>query len=372
MGIGSEEGFDDDGPEEGDGACAKRPYQRKSLGCERTYSAKGISDPSELYEKLHKICASVGEDMVGDDLYAKTVTLKLKDTEFTLTTRCATSTAYFQSAEQIEEIARTLLDEALPMKVRLMGVTVSKFRHAEQSGCDPKQRSLLSFLQDEKPAAHAEEGHSSEIVGCKSPEAQQPGSEGEDLEQDQDLLLLGRRGGAHRQFGIEQWLSAGGTQRDSAAASSVDASVDRSSSGSAAGNLCPVCEQRVPGTLMQLNRHLDSCLGICPPPSAAIPSSSSSAVGAVPSFASAFPATPSSTTICESASTALVATSSRAAPAAKANSGNTKAIATGNATGSASSKRVVEKRSSEELTGKRQKGDPLVLSMHDYFAVSRK
>jgi hypothetical protein len=40
-----------------------------------------------------------------------------------------------------------------------------------------------------------------------------------------------------------------------------------------------------------------------------------------------------------------------------------------------SGKRVVVEKSSktsEESAGKRQRGEPLVLSMHDYFAVSRK
>lgn len=150
MGIGVEEGettYNNSNTNSTTDGNSKKPYQRKSLGCERTYSAKGIQDPIELYQKLHKICVSVGEDMIKDDLYAKTLTLKLKDPEFILTTRSITSLIYFQTAESIENLAKSLLTEALPMKVRLMGVSVSKFRHEQQQDCIPGQRSLLTFLQ---------------------------------------------------------------------------------------------------------------------------------------------------------------------------------------------------------------------------------
>jgi DNA polymerase kappa len=346
LGIGSEEGCEEDGPEEGDSA-SKRPYQRKSLGCERTYSAKGISDPAELYEKLHKICANVGEDMVSDDLYAKAVTLKLKDTEFTLTTRCATSPSYIQSAEQIEAIARTLLDEALPMKVRLMGVTLSKFRHAEQAESDPKQRNLLSFLQNRGGEAATKEGKSAYGEKGESPVAQK--RDGKDPGSEQDEVLDEERGAAQPQFGIDQWLTSG-----TAAATAQPAGADGHRSA-AAGNQCPVCEQVVPGTLMQLNTHLDSCLGIC-----ALSAVSSSSSSAATSSAVAAPSTTSS------ASSSFSAVTSRVAP-----TGNSKPVET-KATVSVSSKRVVDKKSHEEPAGKKQKGDPLVLSIPDYFAVSRK
>eukprot|EP01032_Pedospumella_encystans_P020263 gene20263-23022_t len=145
MGIGSHEGEDNVTHELN--ASEKKGYMRKSLGCERTFASKGICDPTELYERLHKICQHVADDMASEGLWAKAVTLKLKNIDFELITRIASSPQYFQSVETIESLAKTMLDEALPVNIRLMGVSVSKFKQPDASESDPKQRKMLMFLK---------------------------------------------------------------------------------------------------------------------------------------------------------------------------------------------------------------------------------
>jgi hypothetical protein len=59
------------------------------------------------------------------------VTLKLKTIKFELITRSITSKIYFDSSESIENLALKLLEaETLkgPLKIRLMGITISKFK----------------------------------------------------------------------------------------------------------------------------------------------------------------------------------------------------------------------------------------------------
>ncbi len=106
---------------------------RKSIGCERTFSAKGISDRDELLQRLHLICENVSADMKKENIFGKTVTVKLKDIDFNLHTKCRSSAngSYsIQSVESIEQIAKSILVSCLPMKVRLLGVTVSKFKNS--------------------------------------------------------------------------------------------------------------------------------------------------------------------------------------------------------------------------------------------------
>lgn len=142
LGIASEEG------EEKLKAVPAGAVTRKSIGCERTYSAKGISDPNELFIKLHEICTSLSEDMIREDLKGRAVTVKVKDVTFNLHTRCHTSRSLVQSTESIEAIAKTILTSFFPIKIRLLGVSVSKFlnQYDEQINESRGQQSLTSFL----------------------------------------------------------------------------------------------------------------------------------------------------------------------------------------------------------------------------------
>jgi DNA polymerase kappa len=104
--------------------------RRKSIGCERTYSAKGVSDLEEVFEKLHDICQHLQRDMKKENLIGKTVTVKVKDTHFNVHTRCQSSSTFnVSSAESIEQLARPILASLWPLRVRLLGVSVSKFKN---------------------------------------------------------------------------------------------------------------------------------------------------------------------------------------------------------------------------------------------------
>jgi impB/mucB/samB family C-terminal domain len=99
---------------------------RKSLGAERTFSLC-----CELYSdqknKLKELCQKVSNELKEKNLWGKTVTLKVKTTKFELFTRSLTNKNYFQNSEIIEKIAYQLLETVIPIKIRLIGVTISKF-----------------------------------------------------------------------------------------------------------------------------------------------------------------------------------------------------------------------------------------------------
>ena len=99
---------------------------RKSLGAERTFSLC-----CELYSdqknKLKELCQKVSNELKEKNLWGKTVTLKVKTIKFELFTRSLTNKNYFQNSEIIEKIAYQLLETVIPIKIRLIGVTISKF-----------------------------------------------------------------------------------------------------------------------------------------------------------------------------------------------------------------------------------------------------
>ena len=99
---------------------------RKTLGAERTFSlcCESFSEQKlKLKELSLKVCAELKEK----SLWGKTVTLKLKTIKFELLTRSVTNKNYFQCADVIEKMTVKLLSSLVPIKIRLIGITISKF-----------------------------------------------------------------------------------------------------------------------------------------------------------------------------------------------------------------------------------------------------
>ncbi len=113
--------------------------ERKSLGAERTFD-RDLARPQDLLERLEGIADEVGRRMGNAEIAGRTVTLKIKYHDFTISTRSKTMPHRVASAEELRAIGAELLrTPALPARaVRLLGLTVSNFsaevvsRFAEQ------------------------------------------------------------------------------------------------------------------------------------------------------------------------------------------------------------------------------------------------
>ena len=98
---------------------------RKSLGAERTFS-ENISSEIFMIERLENIAEEIERRMKKSDVAGKTVTLKIKYSDFTLKTRSKTLPYYIRSKEVILETARELLfQEKMENSVRLLGITLA-------------------------------------------------------------------------------------------------------------------------------------------------------------------------------------------------------------------------------------------------------
>ncbi len=119
---------------------------RKSIGGERTFH-EDISSGPALRDKLEEIIAIVWARIDERDATGRTVTLKLKFTDFQLTSRAKSMARPIADARTFAEVSRAILDEVLPlpMPVRLMGLTLSNLEgdKGEERAPDTAQLSLL-------------------------------------------------------------------------------------------------------------------------------------------------------------------------------------------------------------------------------------
>ena len=98
---------------------------RKSLGAERTFD-ENISSEIFMLERLGHISEEIERRLSKNKVAGKTVTLKIKYSDFTLQTRSKTLAYYVSSKELILETAKDLLyQEKMKNSVRLLGISLS-------------------------------------------------------------------------------------------------------------------------------------------------------------------------------------------------------------------------------------------------------
>ena len=98
---------------------------RKSLAAERTFS-KNLSSEIFMLEKLEHISEEVSKRLAKNKVSGKTITLKIKYSDFTLQTRSKTLPYYVSDKSIILETAKDLLyQNKLNNSVRLLGISLS-------------------------------------------------------------------------------------------------------------------------------------------------------------------------------------------------------------------------------------------------------
>ncbi|NJS15575.1 MAG: DNA polymerase IV, partial [Sphingopyxis sp.] len=124
---------------------------RKSVGGERTFS-EDIGSGAALRDTLETIIGIVWERIEaagkdGEHAKGRTVTLKLKFTDFQIMTRAASLPEFVNGKEEFAKIARALLEAELPLRgpIRLMGLTLSALEGAEDDK-PPRDTAQLSLL----------------------------------------------------------------------------------------------------------------------------------------------------------------------------------------------------------------------------------
>lgn len=98
---------------------------RKSLGAERTFS-ENISSEIFMKERLIQIAEEIEKRLSKNDVAGKTVTLKIKYSDFKTQTRSKTLPHFIRTKDLILETAVELMEqEGFRESVRLLGITLS-------------------------------------------------------------------------------------------------------------------------------------------------------------------------------------------------------------------------------------------------------
>ena len=109
---------------------------QKSVATEHTFITNLTSEVYML-EKLDKIAGELENRLKKSKILGKTVTLKIKYSDFTLQTRSKTGQIYFNDKDTLLEVAKELLyQEKLNDSVRLLGLSLTKLNtnHKQKEG----------------------------------------------------------------------------------------------------------------------------------------------------------------------------------------------------------------------------------------------
>jgi DNA polymerase-4 len=120
----------------------------KSVGAERTFS-ENLSSEIFMLEKLENIANELERRLQKSKIAGKTITLKIKYSDFTLQTRSKTLPYYIASKDLILETAKELLYQAdLENSVRLLGISLANL-NTEKKKEDSKDEAVLVQLKFE-------------------------------------------------------------------------------------------------------------------------------------------------------------------------------------------------------------------------------
>lgn len=105
---------------------------RKSVGAERTFS-ENLTSEVFMLEQLEKICRQLHFRLKKQNVAGKTITLKIKYSDFTVHTRSKTLVYFVNDQSLLLETAKELLfQERLQESVRLLGVSVNNLNTENQ------------------------------------------------------------------------------------------------------------------------------------------------------------------------------------------------------------------------------------------------
>ncbi len=119
---------------------------RKSLAAERTFS-ENLSSEIFMIQKLEHIAKEVSKRLNKNNVAGKTITLKIKYSDFSLQTRSKTLKYYINDSNIILDTAKALLyQENLKDSVRLLGISLSNL-NTEKAKKKPETKSVSVQLK---------------------------------------------------------------------------------------------------------------------------------------------------------------------------------------------------------------------------------
>lgn len=128
---------------------AVKPHRNpKSVGAERTFS-ENLSSEIFMTERLLHIAGELEKRLTKNKLAGKTITLKIKYSDFSQQTRSKTLQEFISNQQDIMSVAKSLLfQEKLKNSVRLLGISLSNLnneKHLQKEGNSVSVQLSLEF-----------------------------------------------------------------------------------------------------------------------------------------------------------------------------------------------------------------------------------
>lgn len=121
---------------------------RKSLGAERTFE-ENISSEIFMLERLENISEEIERRLAKNKVAGKTITLKIKYSDFSLQTRSRTLSYFVSSKDLILETAKELLyQEKMKESVRLLGISLSNLNTDKDEEQEEKKEIVVQLRFD--------------------------------------------------------------------------------------------------------------------------------------------------------------------------------------------------------------------------------
>ena len=129
---------------------AVKPNRKiKSVGAERTFN-ENLSSEIYMEERLQNIAKELEKRLQKSKISGKTITLKIKYSDFTLQTRSKTLPYFVSDKAIIFDVAKDLLyQERLKNSVRLLGISVHNLNNEEKTKTVLLQKSVSVQLRFE-------------------------------------------------------------------------------------------------------------------------------------------------------------------------------------------------------------------------------
>jgi DNA polymerase-4 len=129
---------------------AVKPNRKiKSVGAERTFG-ENLSSEIFMEERLLSIAKELEKRLQKSKISGKTITLKIKYSDFTLQTRSKTLPYFVNDKHIIVDVAKDLLyQERLKNSVRLLGISVHNLNNEEKTKTELPQKSVSVQLKFE-------------------------------------------------------------------------------------------------------------------------------------------------------------------------------------------------------------------------------
>jgi DNA polymerase-4 len=129
---------------------AVKPNRKiKSVGSERTFG-ENLSSEIFMEERLLRIAKELEKRLQKSKISGKTITLKIKYSDFTLQTRSKTLPYFVNDKHIIVDVAKDLLyQERLKNSVRLLGISVHNLNNEEKTKTELPQKSVSVQLKFE-------------------------------------------------------------------------------------------------------------------------------------------------------------------------------------------------------------------------------